>query len=419
MNIKYQTIKEVNEHIEKLIESDIILEKLIVRGEVANITDRGHIYMTLKDQSDYMLKAVLFKSYRSYQSFIPKIGDDILLYGAIELYAKNGTYQLIVKDMMLYGDGARLLELERLRKALQEEGLFDDAHKLPIPKYPNKIAIVTSESGAAIHDIVKNIMIRFPIVKISHFNALVQGEEAPKDLIRALNLASKSNPDIIILGRGGGDKEDLSAFNDEQLVRTIFNLKIPLISAVGHESDYTLVDYVADLRASTPTDAAIKATPRINDILLTLDSYRARITRITSIYIQNCIKEIEKIKTMQFFKNPESYFETLKEKINTYQIELRTYFLRNISKLQNQLDLLDNNLSHFVSNSIKTCNNEVKTLKIKLETLNPKNILNKGYSLTIDKNGKLITSISDVYINDKLKTILKDGIIESNVIKKE
>ncbi len=418
-NIQYQTVKEVNEHIKEIIENDDSLTNIVVRGEIANVTDRGHIYMTIKDEDGCSLKAVLFRGYRTYLSFEPVIGDEVLLYGSIELYALNGTYQLIVKNMIRYGDGAKLIELEKLRKKLQSEGLFDESHKLSIPKYPQTIAIITAKSGAAIHDIIKNIYRRFPIVNIKFFNSSVQGELAPKELNEALKKAIEAKPDVIIIGRGGGDKEDLSAFNDEELVRNVYASNIPIISAVGHESDYSLIDYVSDLRASTPTDAAIKATPNINDILLGLNEKEYILNRFMNNVISSSKNQIDKIKAMQFFKNPTSYYEKLQEVVKNYKLKLNNELINVINDNSRILSNLKKDLNYGESIALESHKSALNALKIKLEYASPKKALDRGYSLTTNEEGKIITNINDVSINEQLKIIVKDGIITSTVIKKE
>lgn len=418
-NIQYQTVKEVNEHIKEIIENDDSLTNIVVRGEIANVTDRGHIYMTIKDEDGCSLKAVLFRGYRTYLSFEPVIGDEVLLYGSIELYALNGTYQLIVKNMIRYGDGAKLIELEKLRKKLQSEGLFDESHKLSIPKYPQTIAIITAKSGAAIHDIIKNIYRRFPIVNIKFFNSSVQGELAPKELNEALKKAIAAKPDVIIIGRGGGDKEDLSAFNDEELVRNVYASNIPIISAVGHESDYSLIDYVSDLRASTPTDAAIKATPNINDILLGLNEKEYILNRFMNNVISSSKNQIDKIKAMQFFKNPTSYYEKLQEVVKNYKLKLNNELINVINDNSRILSNLKKDLNYGESIVLESHKSVLNALKIKLEYASPKKALDRGYSLTTNEEGKIITNINDVSINEQLKIIVKHGIITSTVIKKE
>lgn len=418
MDYKYITVKEVNEHIKEIIEQDEFLRNVVVKGEISNLTDRGHIYMTIKDLDGSTMKAVLFRGYRNYLSFEPVIGDEVLMYGSIELYAQNGTYQLIVKQMQRFGDGAKLIELEKLRKKLQAEGIFDESHKLPIPKYPKTIGIVTARTGAAIHDIIKNIYRRFPIVNIEFFNSSVQGELAPKELNIALQKAIDAKPDVIIIGRGGGDKEDLSAFNDEELVRRVYVSNIPIISAVGHESDYSLIDYVSDLRASTPTDAAIKATPNINDILLTLNEKEYILTQFMNNVITSNKNQLDSIKSMQFFKNPTSYYDKLEEVVKNYKLRLDTHFINTITNYKRIISDYKTNLSYKLPFMLESKKNTLNALKIKLEALSPTKPLERGYSLTTNEEGKVITSINDISINQELKTTLKDGIITSTVVKK-
>lgn len=417
--IPFLTVKQVNERIKNLIENDDALINVVIKGEVANLTNRGHIYMTIKDESAASIKAVLFRGYQSFVQYMPSIGDEVLLYGSIELYVPSGSYQIIVKDVALFGEGKRLIELEKLRKKLQDEGLFNEEHKLQIPKFPKSIGVITARSGAAIHDIVRNIILRYPIADIHFYNSAVQGETAPKELNEALNKAINDNLDVIIIGRGGGDKEDLSAFNDETLVRTIYNSKTPIISAVGHESDYTLVDYVSDMRASTPTDAAIRATPKISDILLRLDNDKLILNNAIGNKISNYKQKLKAIANLPFFINPESYYVLQKERINNIKNQLNNKMNLLLKSVRDDINREEINLRNSVNLLLNKRVNEVERLKIRLTSLNPKALLDKGYSITLDENDNIITSSSEININQTLKTIVKDGIITSNVIKKE
>lgn len=417
--IPFLTVKQVNERIKSLIENDDALINVVIKGEVANLTNRGHIYMTIKDESAASIKAVLFRGYQNFVQYMPSIGDEVLLYGSIELYVPSGSYQIIVKDVALFGEGKRLIELEKLRKKLQDEGLFNEEHKLPIPRFPKSIGVITARSGAAIHDIIRNIILRYPIADIHFYNSAVQGETAPKELNEALNKAINDNLDVIIIGRGGGDKEDLSAFNDETLVRTIYNSKTPIISAVGHESDYTLVDYVSDMRASTPTDAAIRATPKISDILLRLDNDKLILNNAIINKISNYKQKLKAIANLPFFINPESYYVLQKERINNIKNQLNNKMNLLLKSVREDINREQINLRNSVNLLLNKRVNEVERLKIRLTSLNPKALLDKGYSITLDENDNIITSSSEININQTLKTIVKDGIITSNVIKKE
>ena len=263
------SISEVNEYIKEIFDNSLGLQNIILRGEISNfngVNRSGHIYFTLKDDKS-SIKAVIFKYDVQFLDFDPKDGDNVFAIGSISSYPPNGTYQIIIKRMMSNGDGDILLKKELLRKKLDKEGLFDADHKLPLPKFPIRIAVITGLNSAAAKDIEVNILRRFPLCTITQFNSLVQGQEAAKDLINQINLSSESNPDLIIIARGGGSIEDLSAFDDEDLVRTIYICKIPIISAVGHEINKTFCDFVADGYASTPTGAAELAVPDCIDIL--------------------------------------------------------------------------------------------------------------------------------------------------------
>ncbi|MCH5180451.1 MAG: exodeoxyribonuclease VII large subunit [Erysipelotrichales bacterium] len=419
MEIQYITVKDVNERIKYLVECDRGLNNIVVKGEVSSLTNRGHIYLTIKDQDGCTLKAVLFKGYQTSISYEPNMGDEVLLYGSIEVYVPGGTYQLIVRDCMLFGEGQRLIELEKLRKKLQLEGIFDESHKLPIPKYPQIIAVVTARSGAAIHDITKNILKRFPVAEIIFFNTSVQGEKAPLEINVALTKAINARPSVIILGRGGGDKEDLNAFNDETIVRTIYKSDIPIISAVGHESDYTLVDYVSDLRASTPTDAAIKATPNMHDILLNLSDKKIILDSYLSKLLGAYQHKLDLLKNRQFFKDPNSYLINISSHINESKRILIDSLNRRISNFDHQLSILNEKMNSRLNVSLSSKTARLSNLKTQLKAINPKNLLDKGYTMVLDTNNHLISSVDEVNEDDTLKIVLKDGNIISKVMKKE
>ncbi|MCH5171621.1 MAG: exodeoxyribonuclease VII large subunit [Erysipelotrichales bacterium] len=419
MDIQFITVRDVNERIKYLIESDNGLNNVVVKGEVSSLTNRGHIYLAIKDQDGSTLKAVIFKGYLPYVKYEPKIGDEVLFYGSIEVYVPSGSYQLIVRDCMLFGEGQRLIELEKLRKKLQSEGLFDESHKLKIPKYPKTIAVITARSGAAIHDITKNILKRYPVAEILFFNTSVQGEKAPSEINNALVMAINARPSVIILGRGGGDKEDLNAFNDETIVRTIYKSDIPIISAVGHESDYTLVDYVSDLRASTPTDAAIKATPNMHDILLSLNDKKTILDTNINKLLNDYQYRLNLLKNRQFFKEPNSYLTNVSNHLNENKRILFESLNKKIVSFEHQINILNERLNSKIKFSLSTRISSLNSLKNQLLAINPKSLLNKGYSIAMNMDNRIITSMDEININDTLKIVLKDGTIVSKIIKKE
>lgn len=367
------TVTELNEYVKRLIENDENLRYVYVRGEISNwkIAMNGHAYFYLKDDKS-VISAVLFKDYISKLSFKPKDGDEVKALCSITVYPPRGTYSLRVYEMSIKGEGQILVELEKLKKQLQKEGLFDVSRKREINIYPTAIGIITALNSAAMKDIVTNIKRRYPVADIYVFPSAVQGDNAPKELYEAFMKSQQYPLDTLIIGRGGGASEDLSAFNDEKLVRAIATSKMPVIAAVGHEIDITLVDYVADKRASTPTGAAELAT---------VDQ-----------------REIQ---------------ERLSNAISDMELSLR----RQVEDYQEEVLSLKEDMTKYIKDSIE---DRVNTLKYKKEhfvSLSPKSILKRGYSITVDDKGQIINSITSLSKDQTVKTIVNDGSFDSVIAK--
>lgn len=369
------TVSDINQYIKALISSDENLKYIYVKGEISNfkMASNGHFYFSLKDEKS-LIGAMMFSNYANRINFKPENGQEVVVFGSIDAYPGRGTYQIIVYQMEEIGAGQQLLELEKLKKKLLEEGLFDESRKRKINLYPHAIGVITAPNSAAIKDILFNIKRRYPIADIYVFYSAVQGENAPKELLKAFQLAQTYPLDTLLIGRGGGASEDLSAFNDEALVRAIANSKMPVIACIGHEIDSTLVDFVADKRASTPTAAAELAT---------VD--RREIEEKLSFALQD----------ME---------ESLKSRIQGMKDDLSSY--------KEDLDL-----------EIRQLVNHYKELlahkKVALEALNPDNVINRGFSLTVDEEGKPVSDIRQVKKGQKIRTILRDGVINSEVIDTE
>ena len=368
------SVSDVNRYIKTVISQDENLKFITVKGELSNFK-RGannHLYFSLKDK-DSLINCAMFATYANKLIFEPKDGDEVLVMASVDVYTARGSYQLIVYEMDSVGQGAMLLELEKLKRKLQKEGLFDESRKRDINIYPKAIGVITARNGAAIKDIVTNINRRFPLCQIYFFPSAVQGDDAPKELLQAFKKSQEYDLDTLIIGRGGGASEDLSAFNDETLVRAVAQSKMPVIACVGHEIDSTLVDFVADKRASTPTGAAELATVDQREI----EQHLAYVTGDMEEAIRGKVND-------------------MKEDLSSYEEDLNI-LINNIIKQQKQL------LEH---------------KKATLEALNPKNVLDRGFTLTVDEKGHPI-KINDVKEGTIIKTILKDGSIESRVIKAE
>lgn len=413
-NISYLTIGEITQLIKCQLEQEPRLQNVTVRGEVAQIASRGgHYYITLKDEQGFQLRVVLFRSYVYQIEKIPQMGDDVLVYGSITVYGANGQYQLLARDILLAGLGAQLIALQKLKEKLQKEGLFDEGHKKRIPRFPRKIGIITALHGAAIQDIVKNIVHRFPLTDFTIFPAGVQGERAVSELLSSLKKASNSDCDVLIIGRGGGGKEDLMAFNDETLVREVYACPIPIISAVGHEIDRSLVDFVADLAVSTPTEAAVRATPDQNEILQNFDDHLSRMEHCLQRILFRYQDSLRLLK--QNLRSPKEKIDRRKEILGLYQNRLQKSFSYQVEHTKEGVDyawkLLQQNLFHYLKNLKVTLEHQ----KALLEKSNPTHWLEKGFAITTDANGKMITKASDVAKGDHILLQYQDGTVEATV----
>ena len=393
MNNNYLTITEINEYVKRLIDSDTNLKKIYLKGEISNLKNhtRGHLYFSLKDYVA-RISAVMFSNQAAYLKFDPEDGMNVLVEGRISCYPAQGTYQIYVDKMEVDGLGNLYLEYEKLKKKLQEEGLFSNEYKKPIPKYPSRIGIVTASTGAAIKDILSTIKRRYPICETILFPALVQGSGAAPDIVRQINEAQNYDLDVLIVGRGGGSIEDLWAFNEEIVARAIFESKVPIISAVGHEVDFTIADYVADLRAPTPTGAAEMAVPVISDVRLNIDNYKIRLRENIIKTLKQSELKLDKIKDSFILSNPLAMYEVKEEKLNNYVTVLNKYI--------NEILINKKHLLKLDLNSLKL--------------LNPINIMEKGYSL-VKIRDKIIKDKTDLKVNDKIDIKLYKGEVVAEV----
>ena len=393
MNKEYLTIKDVNNIVKRVIDNNYELANIYLKGEISNFKNhtRGHLYFSLKDESS-RINAVMFSFNASKLNFMPKDGDSVLVRGRVSVYEATGSYQVYVEEMSLDGTGNLYVLFEELKRKLDKEGLFRSEHKKHIKKIPSKIGVVTAPTGAAIKDIISTINKRFPLVTIYLFPSLVQGNLAKDNIVRMIELANNYDIDTLIVGRGGGSIEDLWAFNEEVVARSIYNSRVPIISGVGHEIDYTISDFVADLRAPTPTGAATMAVPDRGEILRYLDTCRGRLKKALLNKIDNYSEILEKYKSNYLLNNPKRMYEVKEQK----------------------LDTLYDKLNIDITNIINMNIHKLDTIKIKVDLLNPNNILDKGYSI-IYKNGKVVKDINSIKVNDEINIKVKDGNIDSVV----
>jgi len=365
------SVTDINKYIKAVITNDSNLKYIYVKGELSNFKRglNGHCYFSLKDK-ECLINVALFNNYAAKLTFEPENGQEVVVLASVDVYPSRGTYQLLAYEMNPVGLGDQLVELEALKRQLQSEGLFDLSRKRKINIFPDNIGVITAKNSAAIKDIVTNIKRRYPVANIYIFYSAVQGESAPKELLKAFKKSQEYPLDTLIIGRGGGASEDLSAFNDEALVRAIAESKMPVISAVGHEIDSTLVDYVADVRASTPTGAAELATVDVREI---------------EQRFNDCIEDMK---------------NALHEKVD---------------KMKDDVESYKEDLNNLIKDKISDYQWQVKNLKERLNALNPKDILNRGYSISTDEYGKIISSINTTKFGDIIRTVLKDGTLVSVV----
>ena len=339
MDIKYYTITALNRAIKNMFDSKPELNRVYIKGEISNFKHhtRGHLYFTLKDENS-RIAAVMFQSYADKLTFEPEDGMKVLVSGRVTVYEATGGYQIYIDQMDLDGIGNLYLEYEKLKKKLQEEGLFDPLHKKKIPKFPKRIGIITAPTGAAIRDILSTIERRHPICETILFPALVQGTGSKESIVEQINRAQDFDLDVIICGRGGGSIEDLWSFNEECVARAIYNSKIPIISAVGHEIDFTIADFVADLRAPTPTGAAEMAVPNLVDLKTLINQYQIRANENIKNIINYNRKRLDNIKNAYVIKNPLALYEAKEQKLDNYIDNLNKYIKQLLENYNNKLN---------------------------------------------------------------------------------
>lgn len=414
---KYLTVAALTKYLKYKFDTDSHLRSVFLKGEISNLKKHstGHYYFSVKDESS-KINAIMFSSQTKSLKFGPEDGMKVLLVGRISVYESTGSYQIYVEDMQEDGVGNLYVKFEQLKKDLAKEGLFDEQHKKKIPKYPTKIGIVTAPTGAAIKDILSTIQRRFPSCKTLLFPSLVQGEYAATDIVKKIEMAQNYDVDVLIVGRGGGSIEDLWPFNEEIVARAIYDCKIPVISAVGHEVDFTIADFVSDLRAPTPTGAAEMAVPNVYDLEKYLKQLSIRANESVFKKVKYNSLLLESIQGSFVLKNPVIMYENKKQYIDTLleKLKARIYHLLETKKLK-----LNSIQNHYL---LKTPNElyqkqiaKIQMLIEKLEIMNPLGILKRGYSLTY-KDGELVQRAEQVQKKDKVTIVLENGKIETEVL---
>ena len=390
------TVSQLNNYVKMLLDGDPLLSNLVVRGEISNFTNHvrsGHFYFSLKDENA-RVQAVMFRSDAQRMKFMPENGMKVILWGRISLFPRDGQYQIYASAMEPDGLGALYAALEQLKKKLEDEGLFDEARKRPLPPYPEKIGIITSPEGAAIQDMIHILGRRFPVAKLYLYPALVQGSNAPESLRNGLAFFNDCHPvDLILIGRGGGAPEDLWAFNDEQLVRAVAASRIPVISAVGHESDYTLCDFAADLRASTPSAAAERAVPEKAELLSLLSSRERLLSSLITNRIERERARLSVLASSRSLRSPVNYLE------------------------DRRMELLHfgDRMNACASARVDRSRRELAVLCARMDALHPLRVLARGYAAVYSETGKPVESAMALRHGERVKLLFADSSAQAEI----
>ena len=395
MYIKTLSVSALNSYVKKMIDADFILSNLNIKGEISNfkLHSSGHLYFSLKDENS-KINCIMFKTYANNLKFKPKDGESVVIKGKVSVYEKDGAYQLYCYEMKQDGIGELYLAFEELKNKLEKQGLFTLSHKRSIPKFPKKIGIITSATGAAVRDIINVSRRRNKAIELLLYPALVQGENASEDIIKGLDiLNNKEDIDVIILARGGGSIEELWAFNNEKLANAIYNSKKPIITGVGHETDFTIADFVSDMRASTPSAAAELVVPVLNEIKLKIEDYKEYLISYLDNILRINYNKTDLLKKTLEVHSPMNYI------INQYNY-VDNFENRLILKLKSKLELKREGLSR---------------LNAVIHAHNPLKVLNKGYTLIEDLQGNIISSKHSLKENCEVLITVKDGKIKAGL----
>lgn len=410
------TVTDINNYIKNIVDGDFFLSNVTLKGEISNLKfhTRGHLYFSLKDENS-KINAVMFNYKNLGLNFIPKDGMNVIVKGKVSVFTTGGSYQITVSNMKEDGIGNLYILFEELKRRLEREGLFSPEHKKKLPRIPKKVGVITASTGAAVKDIISTINRRFPLTEIILFPTLVQGVGAKENIVKMINEANESDVDVIILGRGGGSIEDLWAFNEEIVARAIYNSNKPIVSAVGHEIDFTISDFVSDMRAPTPTGAAELVVPSKVEIQSYLNDYKGRIISVINKKIKSYTDTFSKLKNTYILKNPISMYEIDEQKLDNMLEKLGSIMNYKLEREKSKLNNLSKMISPNMLNRLDKEKIKLENIETKLNLLNPENILKKGYSLTLVE-GKIVKSINSVKKGSIIDTKFSDGIIKSEVL---
>ena len=393
------TVTQINEYIRSMMDSDRLLNSLAIKGEISNykLYPSGHHYFTLKDEGG-ALRCVMFKGNALRMKFRPENGMKVIAMGKISVFPRDGAYQLYCTGLVLDGVGDLYAAFEQLKAKLQAQGLFDPAHKKPLPKFPGTIGIVTSSAGAAVHDMLRILRKRYPLAKVLLLPVRVQGVEAPGEIAAAIHYANYYRlADLLIVGRGGGSIEDLWAFNDEIVARAIYDSKIPVISAVGHEPDVTISDFVADLRAATPSNAAELAVPDQDALRQTLDAMSGAMAVAMNRRIKNARQHLSVLSSSQALQSPEGYLQQRRK----------------------SLEMLHNRLVSAENMQLSRKKQRYIAMTAKLDAMSPLKVLTRGYAMAQKENNEIVRSVTQITAGDRVQVSLADGAFTATVTDKK
>ena len=411
------TVTALTKYLKLKFDVDSNLQKLLLKGEISNFKrhSRGHFYFTLKD-AQTQISAVMFASATKGVKFQPTNGMQVVVTGTISLYEPSGSYSIHVTRMTEDGVGNLYVAFNQLKEKLNAKGLFSDAHKKPLPKLPKAIAIITSPTGAAVRDMITTIRRRSPNVQIYLYPALVQGDAAAADIVKKIKQVNDEGlVDTLIVGRGGGGVEDLWAFNEESVAEAIFHSQIPIISAVGHETDFTIADFVADMRAPTPTAAAEMVAPNLVDVLTFLNQLKSRLNQ--GLKAQTSLKEatLNRLINHYIMKNPKALFESRLLALSQLEKSLEYTLNENVVQKKQRLERLDISLNERIGQSLVRTKNSYTVMLTKLEMLNPLAVLKKGYSVVTDEAGNAVKDVSDLTVGKEISGTLDKGRFKAQV----
>lgn len=415
------SVRALNEFVKRIVDNNTYLSSVTIKGEISNFTDHyksGHLYFSIKDE-EAQIKCVMFSSFASKLIFKPENGMQVNAHGRVSLFVRDGQFIFYVDKLESDGIGDLYLKYEQTKKKLMQEGLFDPSHKRPIPRYPRKIGIITSDTGAAIQDIRNIISRRYPIAEMILYPSLVQGKDAEEDLCRGIDyFSSNGGVDTLIIGRGGGSIEDLWAFNSELLARKIYSCPIPVISAVGHETDFTICDFAADLRAPTPSAAAELAVPDMKDLKRQLGNVILKMQGIINNRISSYSYRIQRCAENRLLSSPLYLIEDKR----MYVERLRELMLSSMQRYTDghaaDVDRYGSRILSLIQLIFEQRKNSYIRLTSKLEALNPMAVISRGYSAVFDGDGRLIKSTDDISVGDSISISLTDGKLNANVTDK-